>query len=160
MEQSKKGLVSIYDIAVFLLVAMTSVVVITQLFFLLGIEISVINIILALFTASIYTYYLKKDKRETLKIILSAVVISIICILFSTAVYDSTWDGAAYHKQAVGLLKEGWNPIYQTSTEFNSLIESIPYNAEGPMFWAEVYPKASWYFAASIYKITGNIESG
>jgi hypothetical protein len=40
------------------------------------------------------------------------------------------------------------------------LSESAPYSAANPLFWAEVYPKGTWYFAASVYELTGNIEAG
>lgn len=67
-----------------------------------------------------------------------------ISIFLGSITLDTTYDGNTYHKQAIGSLKDGWNPVY---------------NDIGNLF-SNTYPKASWIFAGSIYQLTGNIESG
>ncbi len=152
--------IEIFDIALFLLLFITGIVATTAIFLLVGIPVSTMNILFPLVSVTLYIYYKQQSVKRTATILLISLSIFIICVLLSGAVFDTTWDGAAYHKQAVGLLKEGWNPIYQSSADFNRLSQSVRYPADNPLLWAEVYPKATWYFAASIYYITDNIETG
>lgn len=148
-----------YSVTLFMLYWITGIVVITSLFFIVGISINYFNVAIPFLLCCIW-FLAKEKKRECLWIIGFSLIIVIICVLFAGASYDQTWDGAAYHKQAVGLLKEGWNPIYMSSSYYNTLSESIPSVAPNPLKWAECYPKASWYFAGSIYYYTNNIDSG
>lgn len=32
--------------------------------------------------------------------------------------YDLTVDGNSYHKTAIAFIKNGWNPYYESSTDF------------------------------------------
>ena len=63
--------------------------------------------------------------------------------------YDLSWDGMSYHQEAIIHLANGWNPLKQDLQE--SVIYSIFINN---------YPKASWIYAALLFKVTGSIESG
>lgn len=58
-----------------------------------------------------------------------------------------------------GLIKEGWNPLYEDSADFCEEINS-EIQDKGQFLWIDHYPKVTWNFAASIYTITNNIESG
>ena len=40
-------------------------------------------------------------------------------LLISNISYDITFDGNTYHKAAIGELKNGWNPVYQSIEDFN-----------------------------------------
>ena len=159
--EKRKMQKTLVEIARFILYFMTMVVVTTAVFFIFGMEISYYNVLLPMIIIIMY-YVLKQDIswRNKLLIISISIIAIIIASSFSANLYDFTWDGNAYHKQAVGLLKEGWNPIYYASSNFNSLTQSSQLASDGPLFWSEVYPKASWYFAASIYYVAGNIEAG
>ncbi len=145
----------------YILYYMTMVVVLTIFFFIFGVEITILNTLLPLIFV-IVLLVLKKDVngQEKICILLLATVIMIISIMVSSGVYEFSVDGNAYHKQAIGLLKDGWNPVYFVSNNYNSLIGSSQLAADGPLFWSEVYPKATWYFAASVYRLVGNIEAG
>lgn len=71
-------------------------------------------------------------------------------------IWDFSWDGNAYHKLAIGFLKNHWNPIYGLPSQaFSSTLR-----AEGDSLWVECYSKGTWIFAAGVYGITGNIETG
>lgn len=160
MKQRLQGRIPIFHISLFLLLFVTSIIVITSFLLLLGMTVTKWTILYALFFSVGFLYLIKPDKKKVVWIVLAALLVCIALIYSSACVYDTTWDGSAYHKTAVGLLKEGWNPVYQSSNAFNSLSQSIAYDATNPLKWAEAYPKASWYFASTIYAFTGNIESG
>lgn len=94
------------------------------------------------------------------------VLTTVICIFIFMAgtyicghLYSIDWDGNAYHKMAIGCLKNGWNPIYESAQSFvngyfnDSKIDSCA-------IWIDHYGKASWIFAANIYALTGKIECG
>ena len=90
------------------------------------------------------------------------IVLSLVVIVFfswlSGKVFDGSWDGNAYHKLAIGLLKNNWNPL--RSVPSLSLTEGAGVESFGQTLWVEAYCKATWFFGASIYAVTGNIETG
>lgn len=91
--------------------------------------------------------------------ILFSFLIFIFAIWASSQIFDFSWDGNAYHKLAVGLLKNRWNPIKQIpslSLTEGPGIEGLTQSAK----WVETYCKATWIYGASIYAITSNIETG
>lgn len=100
------------------------------------------------------------NKNISKRIFISSCIVALIifCILTAMCGYivDFSWDGNAYHKVAVGLLEEGWNPLYQNPEETGRRL----LQGHAPFLFVECYPKATWFFAASIYAITGNIECG
>lgn len=66
-------------------------------------------------------------------------------------VLEDTWDGQWFHQEAVIQLAEGWNPFAADLTE-----REIP--DEGGRIRLNGYPKASWIWGASLYRLTGRIE--
>lgn len=149
-----------YKLASILLTFFSMTIIITAVFFLLGISINAWNIPLSTIATMVIFLYRDNNHRETVIHFVIAALIVVLLSLFSGAVFDQTWDGAAYHKQAIGFLKYGWNPVYQSNVVFNELSHNISLPRHNPMLWAEAYPKATWYYSASLYAITGNIESG
>jgi hypothetical protein len=75
-----------------------------------------------------------------------------ITILFTLLVagyfYDYSYDGQAYHGEAILQLANGWNPVY----------EKLP-EQKLHALWNNHYPKATWITEAAVYKITGIYES-
>ena len=66
---------------------------------------------------------------------------------FSKAQIDHSWDGTAYHQEAILQMVDGW-------PEFpDKLPASIPYHNQ-----INTYPKAVWVIAASIYSATSSLE--
>jgi hypothetical protein len=61
--------------------------------------------------------------------------------------YDLSWDGRAYHQEAVLRLAEGWNPVRAPSG-----------SGMGADLSVEHYPKGAWTSAAAILVRTGRIE--
>lgn len=150
----------ISTISEMLLFYMLFVVVITAIFFAGGVSIGYINFFMPLILMVIFRYRFLGDMEFFLQDCIGSLFVLAIFIAISGCVYDNTWDGAAYHKTAVGLLKEGWNPFYIDAIEYNNIIHSIEPARDNPLLWAEAYPKATWYFASTVYYLTGNIECG
>jgi hypothetical protein len=64
-------------------------------------------------------------------------------------VYDGSWDGRTYHADAIIALEEGWNPYQDPQPAgfgYGNTVRS--------------FPKASWLAAATIYDLTGSVETG
>ena len=76
--------------------------------------------------------------------------------------YDLTIDGNSYHKTAIAFIKNGWNPLYESSTRFQEKNNKVvKFNKNDRIdLWIEHYPKATWIISASMYNMTGSIESG
>ena len=144
-----------------LLFFVTGVVNITVIGLFLGITVNAAWFLIPAITIGWVGYFYTEKKSGYLIDIAICAIYIFFCILISANVYDSSWDGNSYHKFAAGLLKEGWNPVYMNSDDFNIASLSLK-NDNGGMggIWEESYPKATWYFASVVYKITGNIEAG
>ena len=104
-------------------------------------------------------YYFVTKKKMNFKSYLKVIGISLIVIVLSTVVstfmYDRSSDGNTYHKNAVGVLKEGFNPVYESSKTFINDSEIDNYS-----IWIDHYAKANWIIEANFYSLTNNIESG
>jgi len=72
-------------------------------------------------------------------------------LLMMGRVLEDTWDGQWIHQEAVIQLAEGWNPFRTDLTE-----REVP--DEGGRIRLNGYPKASWIWGASLYRLTGRIE--
>ena len=96
-------------------------------------------------------FYLKKINFVDINIFYISLISIIFIISFSIIVaiffYDISYDGQAYHQEAIIQLSKGWNPIYET-------IIGVPHS-----IWINHYPKASWIYGASTTLATGSIES-
>ena len=109
------------------------------------------------------TIILVKKKNNIKKIGLTILTFSLILlstILISANTYDLSWDGNSYHKAAIGELKNGWNPLYEGIEDFNMSEDNILKLAGTHDIWCNHYAKGQWIFAANVYSITNNIESG
>lgn len=153
----------IKDSAVFLLLFIGINILLSSVLFLVNVSISELNIILsAILTAiSVILLYKKKEKNKVIISAGIAIIILIFALFVASFTYDRTWDGNTYHKLAVGILKDGWNPVYQTAEEYIALDPSnLGIEDDGRnSIWVEHYPKASWIFAANVYSVTGSIET-
>lgn len=65
-------------------------------------------------------------------------------------IYDLSWDGQWYHQEGIIRLAQGWNPL----TEF-----AAPDTYATELF-LKSYAKGPWMLAASVYTLTGAIETG
>lgn len=147
----------------FLLLWMTLMVVVSVLLFFIHIPITRFHLVIS-FIISIIVYYLlsknKTSKNEFIKMIFLSIGVIIFSILISTFMFDRSSDGNTYHKDAVGVLKEGFNPVYDDSSDFIEKREDDSKELTEYSIWIDHYAKANWIIAANFYSLTDNIESG
>lgn len=64
--------------------------------------------------------------------------------------FDLSYDGQAYHQEALIQLARGWNPVYQqlNGTESNNMHR-----------WLNHYSKGVWFYESVIFQVTQNIEA-
>lgn len=137
-------------------------IILVSISLLLGIQLSEIHFYISIVITLIFYDKFVGEKIvywDYIYIIFGAAIITLFFVEFASHLYIDVWDSNSYHKQAVGLLCYGWNPVYQSSWDFEAVAHTTQLFSPS-LSWAEVYPKATWYFAAMLYKITGNIESG
>lgn len=156
--KKQKNISLVFGLAFLYWIVLTNVISVLLLFF--GVSITKANFFIPLLMVSLFLYHELKENKLVFMYLLLFWGLLGFAICISGATFDHTWDGAAYHKTAIGLLHQGWNPLYQSGSYFNELSNTIKWPSPNPILWAEVYPKATWYFAAAIYKVTGNIETG
>ena len=148
--------------SIFLLMFMIIMLLFSTLLFFIHVSISSFHLILSLLI-TVGIYYLlnrKLDKNFIFKVIGLSLVVILISTLVSTFMFDRSSDGNTYHKDAIGVLKEGWNPIYESSETFienrnDDSKELVEYS-----IWSDHYAKANWIIGANFYSLTDNIESG
>ncbi len=132
-------------------------------FFFLSVSITPYHFILSFIVAGIIDYFFTRKeshwhfflKKMVLCILLVSVSILISCLLF-----DRSSDGNTYHKDAIGVLKEGWNPVYESSKDWIEKREGDDKSLTDYSIWIDHYAKANWIIASNFYAFTGNIESG
>ena len=108
------------------------------------------------FCTSVLLCCLIDKKPVTLTEILICLFLLVLFAWISGRFYEFNYDGNAYHKVAVGLLKKHWNPLRELPSM--SIAEGNIPGFESNI-WAEAYCKSTWIFGAGIYAITGNIET-
>lgn len=114
----------------------------------------------------IIVYLLTLKNKKNLKaisfVILSYLFLTVLLPFVYGKTYDTTVDGNSYHKTAIAYIKNGWNPLYESSIEFQKNSTKIYKfdKASRIGLWIDHYPKATWITSAVIYHMTGNIESG
>ncbi len=126
-------------------------------------QIPILSLILSLICCLIVIYFDGNFKIKKLYLIFFATILPILIIgfsiYFSGKIYDFSYDGNSYHKAAIGELKNGWNPVFEHSDDFDKS-SSHPVNLQGNALWIDHYAKGSYIFAANIYALTNNIETG
>ena len=121
------------------------VILLSSVGFLIGVTINYLTIpFAALLSGLVTSRIFKENKNKLLNVFASYIVVG-ITVIISLMFYDLTWDGNVYHKQLIGLLKNGVNPMY------NKLSGDI---------WAQHYANGTEVFAGGMYAFTNNIEAG
>ncbi len=133
-----------------------SLLVLTTVLFMLKIPITSFHLVgTGIATWIFLVWYTSKTSKSYFPVLLTSSVLLILSFIFSiyisSNVVDTSYDGQAYHQEAVIQLSRGWNPVYMM------LDGQATANLER---WLNHYPKAVWYFATVVYKSNGNIESG
>ena len=144
----------IYQFALILLVS--------ALFFALKVGITPILLPICFIGSAIllYIFYDREIGICFLLEIVAAFIILMLAIIFSGIIYDNTWDGNTYHKLGVGMMRYGWNPLYELPEgEVAARIIRTDQLFDISL-WTEAYTKGTETFGAAVYAITGNIECG
>lgn len=150
---------------IFLIAYMAMILIVTSVLFLFHIPINKFNMLISLLL-TLLLFYIGKDKlkiskKDLLKCFGVSLIVIVISTLFMGLIYDRSSDGNTYHKDAIGNLYLGWNPTYESSTDFvNENIELNNYDLHSYDIWKDHYAKANWILEANFYKLTDNIESG
>lgn len=138
-----------------------------SLLFFIKVPILPINVILYFGISCIFYYFLctKVRKEEFLiadflKTIGVSALVILVAILLSCFLFDRSSDGDTYHKDAIGVLKEGFNPVYESSEDFIKERKDDSKELTTYSIWTDHYAKANWIMASNFYSLTGNIESG
>ena len=117
-----------------------------------------------LLSVMIVVFLLKRKKLLNIKSMVVVILLPIILLcgltMLNGKVYDYTFDGNSYHKLAIGMMMDGWNPLMETEYEFNERNGEIIELGDKEFNWGDYYAKASHIFAANIGVVTGNVESG
>lgn len=95
-------------------------------------------------------YYNDFDTKKIIILELGYVLVFFAVIGISSYIYDTSYDGRAYHQEGIIQLVDGYNPFFQQLDEVK--VRSG--------IWINHYPKASEIVSAVLYSFTGNIESG
>jgi hypothetical protein len=88
--------------------------------------------------------------RDTARTASVAAVAHGVAGLVASAFPDNSWDGLAYHQEAVLRLADGWNPLFEGAAAYG----------RGEELWLDHYPKGSWIAAAAVLLTTGHVEAG
>ena len=148
--------------AIFLLLFLCLMVTGTTLLFIVNISITKFHLIGFLILSSIIYYFINKkrlDKKSFFKMLSISLIVISFSTLVSTFMFDRSSDGNTYHKDAIGVLKEGFNPVYEESSKFIIKRDNSK-RLTNYAVWTDHYAKANWIMAANFYSLTGNIESG
>jgi len=128
---------------------------------LLGMRISGYASILAACAAAIFVYAVKQRtaRRFAEWALVQALAVAIVLgsIGIAGLIFDASYDGQAYHQEAILQIGAGWNPIRHPDDAFAT---STLYTPNSNETWIEHYPKGTWLESASIVAATGRIETG
>ena len=149
-----------YQIGFSIVMFLAAIVWLATFFFLVGVPIQSVTVPLAIISAILITVYTGElPTHQVIRLVISTVSIVFVCAVISTYVYDFSFDGNTYHKTTIGMLKNGWNPVYESFENAALTSKIIPDDYEWPI-WYDHYPKASWIIGAAFYRLSGNIETG
>lgn len=117
-------------------------------------------LIVSFFLGSLSAYIIsgRKHSSDFIKALSAALITAVLLTLIANLVADQSYDGNAYHKLAVGLLKNGWNPVYEDPAVLESELNISGLSRYN--LWITSYCKFPWIFAASVYSLTGKLEYG
>ncbi len=131
---------------------------VSTVLFMFGGSISKINICLAVVLSVVFCYFTnEKSIKDTIIISVISLLIFVLLAAICSGIYEWSYDGNTYRKSMIGMLKLGWNPLYET---FYSAAEPYSFLENCTKTWYDAYPKATEIFAAGVYSFTENIESG
>lgn len=146
------------NVSLSLLIGIFCVFMLSSLGFIFGISINVGYVLTGVTAAVFVPFKLGKFKaRESLISLILFVLIVFLSALISKNLMDFSYDGPWYHQTGMLFLKKGWNPIYETAESF--FVHHWNTHITG-LVWIESYPKFYEIFAANIFYLTNDVETG
>lgn len=139
--------------------SLSFLLIVTTLFFVIKKPLSATYLIPSIILSLTFTFWYLQSITENLVKSITILLVSglFFLITFSTSFliaskfYDISYDGQAYHQEAIVQFSRGWNPVYMV------LQNEATANLER---WLNHYPKGIWIFSATLYDLTGEIETG
>lgn len=149
-----------FHVGQFFIYLMASNLLLSTVLFLLGMTAGYLLAVLTVVTAALLllVFYDERPGKWFLWEIASAFAVLAAVCFFLSLIYDHTCDGNWYHKTAIGFLRYGWNPVFQKTGDVTDSFLSLAAQ-RNDLIWIDAYGKQSWIFGATIYRITGRIES-
>ena len=95
--------------------------------------------------------YFHRPLRMTLVVATLLAVLVAASAWISLQFYDVSFDGQAYHQEGIYQLAHGWDPLVAHRFTPSAPFQNVLLNH---------YPKGSWTIEASMYRLTGHIETG
>lgn len=133
---------------------MTLILVITSILFLVNIAMNLwILPISTILSIILLRVLIKETNIEILVGIVLFLIVSVSFIVSAQRIMEFSFDGNTYHKGAVGLMMEGWNPVKESSADFRT-------SGNSHAFWIDHYAKGTWMISSAISILTNDIESG
>lgn len=151
-----------WDLSELTMSGLLFIILYTSVALLFNIHITLLNLIVPILLA-LFVWYIRKQAlgiKTILKVWVIFFVVVIVMGFYSGMCIDHAWDSDSYHKLAIGQMKDGWNPVYESGYQYYVSNINEADISKYIAAWVTYYPKASWFLAASVYKLTGNIESG
>lgn len=123
---------------------------ISSIFLLVNIKINAASFFLSFFLMIIYDFVKKKkiEKVDVVSFVSLIIFIGLLLLYFSNFI-ESSYDGQAYHGNAMVNLVKG----------VNLFLEQGKYPADVLNIWGDYYPKATWFFGASLIKTFGFLSA-
>lgn len=117
-------------------------------------EITVVSFVVSYVAA----YFILRPKESTLflGVALTIAVVFVACSI-CTYLYDRSFDGGSYHKEAVFALANGWNPLNGSVGAWQK--EHEVFGTQG-VLWIDHYAQGVYSIAACLYAISGSFEAG
>ena len=150
------NIISFANVSLFLLLYVFLPAIILSVFLLLHVGSPAIAYWISLAVLSGLLWFIRKRIGITGHVAVTCICFLLIVIFAHTVSYhflDFSYDGMAYHQSAIDRIANGFNPVYDGYMDFG----------RSPDKWSDqatYFPKAMWYFAASIYAATGDIQLG
>ena len=110
-------------------------------------------------TFIIYIFVYGEKKKISIECFLLFGLVLVVSLLLSYFVFNIHWDGNTYHKTAIGMFSDGWNPLNSDCTsvvDADKLTDGIHYNAQ----WINHYANGGWIISAVWSSFFHNIEIG
>ncbi|MCD8317280.1 MAG: hypothetical protein LUB61_07780, partial [Eggerthellaceae bacterium] len=132
---------------------------VSSLGFWVGLSPSALTVLIAAVLAAAITIIFagKRERGRAAIAVLLTILIAILCLIIAGLFVDTSYDGNSYHKLAIAALADGWNPLYQSITEWPRYDELYFIDTRVDL-WVNHYAQGLWQLSASLYDLTGTME--